>query len=340
MKISLGMNLQSGPWGGGNQFGHTLVAFLRYQGVEVYFDLEEPDLDIAILTGSYFSGTYTCRDLVKYLLKRNWSTIVVHRINECDERKGTTGVNQRLMRANFCADYTVFISRWLQDLFLDYGMKMPRYGVIRNGADGQIFNNDGYQPWNGTGKLKLVTHHWGANPLKGFDIYKHLDMMLSKPEFKEKVEFTYIGNLPSDFHFVNAYYISPQSGLELADSIRSHHVYLSASQFEPAGMHHIEGAMCGLPLLYRESGALPEYCNGFGLGFTTENFEQKLQEMIDTYQHWQTQIKHYPYTAERMCENYHNLFVQLYERREEIIKKRQWWRKPHTLARTLFLQQK
>ncbi len=35
MKISLGMNLQLGPWGGGNQFGHTLAEYLNRKGVEV-----------------------------------------------------------------------------------------------------------------------------------------------------------------------------------------------------------------------------------------------------------------------------------------------------------------
>ena len=36
-----------------------------------------------------------------------------------------------------------------------------------------------------------------------------------------------------------------------------HDLYISASINEPAGMHHIEGLLCGLPIIYRDNGALP-----------------------------------------------------------------------------------
>ncbi|NJN95350.1 MAG: glycosyltransferase family 4 protein [Anaerolineales bacterium] len=338
MYVSLGMNLQPGPWGGGNQFGHALTNYLRSQGVKVSFDLQAPDLDVILLTEprpNMKISAYSDKDIGKYLLQKNSHAIVIHRINECDERKGTTGVNQRLIRANTCADFTVFISSWLSQLFLGHGLKTPDSRVILNGANVAIFNAQGYIPWNGTSKLKLVTHHWGAGYLKGFDIYERLDRMLSEPAFRDKFEFTYIGNVPDNINFTQTKLIPPQSGVELAKSIRSHHVYLTASQNEPAGMHHIEGAMCGLPLLYRESGALPEYCQGFGVSFTAENFEQKLQEMMTTYEHWTAQMKNYPHTAERMCKDYYHLFLELLERRDEIIKQRQWWRKPVWLVRTL-----
>ena len=32
-------------------------------------------------------------------------------------------------------------------------------------------------------------------------------------------------------------------------------------------MHHIEGALCGLPILFRNSGSLPEYCKKYGVSF-------------------------------------------------------------------------
>ena len=48
-------------------------------------------------------------------------------------------------------------------------------------------------------ELKIVTHHWGANWYKGFDTYQELDGLLSKPEYKDKISFTYIGNIPKKF---------------------------------------------------------------------------------------------------------------------------------------------
>ena len=285
IKISIGSRLQSGPFGGGNQFAHGLSEFLQRHGIEVSFDLSRPDLDLILLTEPR-KGLAICaydeRDILKYILKTNPRALVVQRINECDERKGTTSVNRKLMWANQIADHTVFISRWLHDLFVGNRLHTGAATVVHNGADQRVFNTTGYHRWAGQGKLRIVTHHWGAIWMKGFDVYKALDSMLGDHVYKDQIEFTFIGNVPAGFTFKNAKHVPPLAGGELAAEIKKSHVYLTASQNEPAGMHHIEGAMCGLPLLYRESGALPEYCKGFGIGFDVENFEQKLNEMMQT----------------------------------------------------------
>ena len=36
-------------------------------------------------------------------------------------------------------------------------------------------------------------------------------------------------------------------------------------------MHHIEGALSGLPLIFRKSGALPEYCSDYGIEFIDDD---------------------------------------------------------------------
>ena len=43
-------------------------------------------------------------------------------------------------------------------------------------------------------------------------------------------------------------------------------------------MHHIEGILCGLPIIYRESGALPEYCKKYGISFKNEKFLPALKK--------------------------------------------------------------
>ena len=96
--------------------------------------------------------------------------------------------------------------------------------------------------------------------MKGFDVYKKLDELSEEVDWKGKIEFTYIGNLPKGFNFKNSRVINPLSGEKLAEQLVSHHIYITASNNEPAGMHHIEGALCGLPIIYKNSGALPEYC--------------------------------------------------------------------------------
>lgn len=325
MKVSLGINLRPGPWGGGNQFGHVLTEYLRTRGVEVAFNLRTVDLDIILLFDprpQSLSASFDHIDIVNYLQRKNWRTIVVHRVNECDERKGTTGVNQRLRRGNLCADHTVFVSTWLKDLHFNQGMHDRYYTVILNGSDTTIFQAEGYRRWNRKGPLKLVTHHWGGHWMKGFDIYERVDQLLARDHYRRKLFFTYIGNIPQGFRFQNATYAKPKHGHALASTIREHHVYLTASRNEPGSNHQNEGANCGLPLLYRESGCMPEYCEGFGVSFREENLEQKLEEMIETYDHWADRMKDYPHTAEHTCQEYYNLFEELLGRRDQILERR------------------
>ena len=101
------------------------------------------------------------------------------------------------------------------------------------------------------------------------------------------------------------------TGMTLAAALRSHHVYVTGSLCEPAGMHHIEGASCGLPVLYRKSGALPEYCADFGEGFDGPDLPGALRRLAGAYHVWADRVLTYPYSADRMCGRYLDLFATL-----------------------------
>jgi hypothetical protein len=94
--------------------------------------------------------------------------------------------------------------------------------------------------------------------------------------------------------------------------LKRNDVYLTASRNEPAGMHHIEGALCGLPILYFDSGALKEYCQDFGLEFNQENFLDKLLEIYDNFEVYQEKIKKYHRTAEATSRDYYDFIKEVY----------------------------
>ena len=141
------------------------------------------------------------------------------------------------------------------------------------GADSAIFNRDELVSHKNGEKFKIVTHHWSNNWNKGFSIYDTLDRLLHNESFSSKYEFTYIGNLPKKYNFKNTNVINPLDGVDLANELKKHHVYLTASLNEPSGNHHIEAAQCGLPILYINSG-IPEYCSGYGVEFNEDNFQE------------------------------------------------------------------
>jgi glycosyltransferase involved in cell wall biosynthesis len=326
MKISIGSKIQYGPWGGGNQFAINLSQYLLTHGDQVCFNLEDPDIDVILLTEPRINlrvSAYGSREIIKYLLLKNPNAIIVHRINECDERKGSSTINRLIMAANKIADHTVYVSAWLKELYSKLGL-YPSNHVILNGANTDIFHRKGCRLWERDEPLRLVTHHWGNHWLKGFDIYEKLDQLLNTPKYKGKIAFTYIGHLPIGFNFSHTTFQSPLFGEELANNLRKNHVYLTASRNEPGSNHQNEGACCGLPILYIKSGSLPEYCDGFGISFLPENFDEKLDEMIENYEFWASRMDQFPHTADRMCAAYTQLFQDLLDQRAEIISKRTW----------------
>jgi len=121
----------------------------------------------------------------------------------------------------------------------------------------------------------------------------------------------------------NSDIISPLSGKELRDKLSEMNVYVTGSINEPAGMHHIEGALCGLPLLYRTSGALPEYCHRFGVPFSSkDDFCKSLIEIMTNYDKYKNEMKLYGNTASNMNRSYVTLFKRLATDKTELIKKR------------------
>ena len=325
MKVSIGTKIQAGPWGGGNLFAINLRDYLIKEGHKVVTNLNDDDIDIILITEprkSSESSAYTHFDVKKYIDYVNSEALVVHRINECDERKNTNYVNRYLINVNKIADQTVFVSSWLKDLYEDQGINKINNNVIMAGANSAIFNNKDFEPWNGKEKIKIVTHHWGANWNKGFDSYVLIDKLISQKKWKEKIEFTYIGNLPKKFSFENSNVVSPLSGEALAKEIKKNHLYITGSLNEPSGNHHIEAAQCGLPLLYINSGGIPEYCKNFGVMYDDDDLEIKLEELIKKYDGYINELKTYSFNSDKMSNNYLSLFEESISKKDIILKSR------------------
>tara|TARA_B100001996_G_C18670395_1_gene596527 strand:+ start:3275 stop:4318 length:1044 start_codon:yes stop_codon:yes gene_type:complete len=326
MKISIGTRIKEGPWGGGNLFAINLSEYLLKEGHEVFFDLKEEDLDVILITEprkTSESSAFTNNDVLKYKNYINNDVVIIHRINECDERKGTNYLNAYLLYANKIADHTIFVSKWLRSLFINLGMSKEKSSVILAGANKEIFNNSNFIPWDKKSKIKIVTHHWGGNWNKGFSTYQKLDDLLNLKEYKNRIEFNYIGNLPVKFQFKNTRVVEPLSGKKLATEIKKNHLYLTGSINEPSGNHHIEGGQCGLPILYIDSGGIPEYCDGYGEKFTLTNFEIKLDKIIKDYDYYLKKMENYSYNADLMSKEYMLLFNKLVKSSKEKKQKEQ-----------------
>ena len=205
------------------------------------------------------------------------------------------------------------------------------------GADEKIFSKKKYIEDITERKIKLTTHHWGANWNKGFDTYLLLDKLIGKEKYKDKIDFTYIGNIPKNVEFKYAKVLKPLSGNELATEIRKHDIYVTGSLNEPSGNHHIEGAQCGLPLLYINSGGIPEYCDGYGEIFELENFEEKLDLLLNDYESYVQKVQDYPHSSKKMCKDYFDLFNKMMVNKTELLSNRELDLNYSFLAKSYYL---
>tara|TARA_X000000368_G_scaffold133777_1_gene104998 strand:+ start:1271 stop:2368 length:1098 start_codon:yes stop_codon:yes gene_type:complete len=325
LKVSIGSKVVEGPYGGGNLFVKNLSSYLLKKGNSVVYDLKDKDIDIILIINplkNSESGTFNHLDALFYTKFVNKKSIIVQRINECDERKNTNNVNTQIIQANKFADYTVYVSQWISDLFNEKGLDNKDSKVILSGSDIEIFNQKEKAYWNGKSKFKLATHHWSANWMKGFDSYKIIDDLLDDSIWAEKISFTYIGNLPNNYKFRNAEVVEPLSDIDLAKKLKLFDGYITGSINEPSGNHHIEAMQCGLPILFINSGGIPEYCSGNGLVFNNDNLEEKLEIFIKNYSDYINEVRNYSNNSDRMSKEFHELFTHLLSEKEKFISKR------------------
>lgn len=299
-KIMFNRQLRRTAWGGGAHFMSEFVDYLRARGHEVVFKLE-PGIDLMfMLDPRPEEGGYDWTQLVLY--KQQTGALLWHRINECDARKGTNDMDLMLLGANRYADETIFISSWLKDYFVERGFpKDKRSHVIYNGCNTDFFyprpEKDLHRP------VRIVTHHWSDNWMKGFDAYKEIDELCQRDP---RYEFTYIGRYSKLYQPKATRIVQPLYGKELGDELRQHDIYVTASRWEPCGMHHIEGAASGLPVLYhRDGGGIPEGCVRHGVEFCdSESLLRGLTTLENGYSEFREKIDPYYLSSKNCCSRY------------------------------------
>lgn len=300
------------PWGGASPFVWQLETILRRRGMRVQYRLDPvPDLVFIIDPRMDHPQKKFGLDALRKFRERHPEVPVLHRINECDQRKGTHDIDELLRQTSELSDHTIFIAEWLRDYFIRQWFDSARsHEVIYNGADPAV-----YHPFGGAGApdgkpWRIVTHHWSDNPLKGFDVYERLDHALAEgklPGFVLRV----IGRWPKSIQWRSAELFGPMTGRPLAEKLRECHIYLTASRWEPCGMHHVEGAQCGLPLVYHEDGGgIVEAGLKYGIGYREDPLEA-LREMAARWTEFRGKVFRQMPSGDRMAMDYADACVRM-----------------------------
>ena len=312
-KIFFTFKPKGGSFGGGAFFVTNMIEYLKNRGYKITFTLEK-GIDIIFITdprkgkkGS--SKSYSVDDIIQYK-KQNPKVKILHRINECEtKREKSIGIDQLLLKTMKIVDRIVFITQWLQDYFVGkYNISTKNCSVVVNGCNPDFFfpaTESAKKIIEESTKVRLITHHWSSNYLKGFEIYNKIDEYLGK--HPDEFELTFVGNYNENYTPKNITVLPPECDMKLGNILREHDIYLTASQNEPCGMHQLEGMSCGMPILYREeSGGIKETCGNAGLEFSDfEDFLIKLKEIKKQYYIFKNNINYGWLSSQRCCKHFY-----------------------------------
>lgn len=270
------------PYGGGNQFMLALRKALQERGLVVYENELRPEINAYLLNAIHF-------DVEAFTAFRQQHRLnVVHRIDgPIHLIRGFDREKDELcyrLNAEF-ASATVIQSTWTLQRIVELGYQPVHPVILHNAVDPGIFHRAGRRPFDPDRKIRLISSSWSGNPRKGGAIYRWLDQHLDW----DRYEYTFIGNASETFDHIRQ--IPPVPSEALADALRDHDIYITASQNDPCSNALIEALACGLPALGLNSGGHPELIGYGGLVFDRpEDIPDQLAQVTANYAMFQNLI--------------------------------------------------
>lgn len=282
LTIGLWHEFHKPPYGGGNQFMLALRKAFEQLGVNVVVNKIKPEVDVYICNSAWFdTKIFEKKSSSKpfKMIHRIDGPITLYRGQGSEEDEKIFELNKRFASA------TVFQSAYSFKESCKLGYSPVSPVIIHNAVDSEIFQAKGQVPHDDKRKISLISTSWSDNPRKGGPFYKWLDENLDFNRF----EYTFVGRVKQEFE--NIKHILPQNSEDLAELLRKHDIYITASLNEPCSNALLEALSCGLPALYRNGGGSSELVEFGGLPFDGENdFMDKLERLVGFYESFQSSI--------------------------------------------------
>jgi glycosyltransferase involved in cell wall biosynthesis len=282
ISVSLWHEFRKPPYGGGNQFMLALRGAFVKMGVIVYDNRMADDVDVHICNSVWFNAKRF------QAVARTGRLRMLHRIDGPISliRGSSRELDDQVFELNAqLATATIIQSGWCFRHLLEMGFKPVRPMIITNGVDGGIFHPQGRVPFDPNRKIRLISASWSDNPRKGGPVYQWLDEHLDWRRF----EYTFVGRTQERFRHIK--HVAAVPSEELADLLRQHDIYITASERDPCSNSLVEALACRLPAVYRNDGGHPEIVQVGGLPFEKrEEIPERLERLITNYHQFQSVI--------------------------------------------------
>jgi glycosyltransferase involved in cell wall biosynthesis len=301
MKIYFIFEFTNKPKGGVFQFTKALMNYLDGLGC-VTNDPKEADI--------FFMSAFQYADKIIKLKKEYPNKIFIHRIdgpirlyNRINDRRDLV-VNKL---NEMIADGTIFQSNWSKEKNINMGLVSTKYeSTILNAPNPNIFNTIDKKQFVITNKIRLIATSWSSNWKKGFDVYKWMDENLDFTKY----DMTFIGNSP--IVFKNIIQKEPMDSESIADELKQHDIFITASKSDPCSNSLIEAMHCGLPSLGLNDGGHPEIIRLGGKVFNNQNdIPHMLDDLVDNYEYYKSNIS--PPSIDDVGQLYFQFFTAVFD---------------------------
>ena len=274
--ISVFHDFHPPPYGGGNQFMLALTSEFKRNGYKIERNKLSNYTEVCLFNSFNF-------DSRKLLASKNLDiTLMIHRVDgPIDKYRGDErGVDSEIWKINqSIANATIFQSQYSLDAHIELGLQFRLPTVIKNSVDPKIFYPSQIDFSNKSGKIKLISTSWSDNINKGASVYRWLEQNLDWDRF----DYTFVGRSPIQFKYINM--ISPVDSVNLADILRQHDIFITASVHDPCSNALLEALSCGLPAIGARSGGHPELIGEAGYLFDDKkDIPGLIDKLVDNQQ--------------------------------------------------------
>ena len=266
--------IEDKPQGGMYTFLRYFRQYLCAQQIDLTDDLED-DYDVLFVNSFVVSAA----DILK--AKRSHPGLrVIQRVDGSTRAYGRQDASDsEQTRVNLLADLTIFQSQYSKFSTRRKYKVIPGNGpVIFNPVDCELFHpgTDMLPPGQNT---RVCSISFSTNPKKGT---WHIGALA---EANSDVEFVLCGHFPKLPDLSNIVLMGHLSPVDLAEVLRSCHIFLHLAENDPCPNVVIEALASGLPVLFKPSGGTPELVGPCGYPVTEKSFRYGLEYVLAHWRH-------------------------------------------------------
>lgn len=256
--------------GGMYTFVGLFTAWLDRQGIPYTNDV---DADYDVLFANSWAVDY---ERVRGAKRAHPAIVVAQRMDGAAVDYGSNPESDREQaRVNLLADVTIFQSDYSRYSTRDKFTVVAQDGpVIYNPVDIERFRPDGASLPLPPGRPRVACAAWSTNRRKGTWLIN--EIAASNPD----VVFVLCGRFEGVEDRANVIPLGHLDREAMATALRSCDMFLNLSENDPCPNVVLEALASGLPVLYRNSGGVPELVGECGAAIEPASFAPGLQQLL------------------------------------------------------------